>query len=327
MLNIFRSNNIFSIVALFLVTIGIRLFPYFSFQPIELSINAPLAQFFFNYWKLLGPTSNTDFVVATLVIYLQSLQINYITTQHSVLHKDSMLPALMYVTLNSIYPEQMVLSPQMLANTFLLLILQRLFYLYESSKPLYLVLDAGMYLGLAILFNYDIINYLPFILISVVAMTSFNIKYLMVALIGIIVPIYFTTAFFYLSNHLNDFMAFVELSFTKTYFIKIAIDPITAIPWFVMLGLLLYTAFVIQSNFYKNNVKTRRVLLTLGLLLLFSLLIVPLEDKNFIFNLIYLSTPTSMLVAYFFLSSKRFYLKEIFYLFFVASCFYFQLNR
>jgi hypothetical protein len=147
-------------------------------------------------------------------------------------------------------------------------------------------LDAGMYLGLAILFNYDIVNYLPFILISVVAMTSFNIKYLMVAIIGIIVPIYFTTALFYLSNHLNDFMAFVELSFTKTYLIKIAIDPITAIPWFVMFGLLLYTGFIIQSNFYKNNVKTRRVLLTLGLLLLFSLLIVPLEDNNFIFNLI-----------------------------------------
>lgn len=327
MLNLFRSNNIFSIVALFLVTIGIRMFPYFNFHPIELSINAPLAQFFFNYWKLLGPASNLDYVVATLVIYLQAIQINYITTQHGVLHKDSMLPALIYVTLNSIYPEQMVLSPQMIANTFLLLIIQRLFYLYESSKPLYLVLDAGMYLGLAIMFNYDVINYLPFILISVVAMTSFNIKYLIVAIIGIIVPIYFTTALFYLSNHLNDFMAFVELSFTKSYFTKLTIDPIVAIPWFAMLGLLLYTGIIIQSNFYKNNVKTRRVLLTIGLLLLFSLLIVPLEDKNFIFNLVYLSTPTSMVVAYFFLSTKRFYLKEILYLFFVGSCFYFQLIR
>ncbi len=312
-------------MALFIVTVGLRLVPFFHFHPIELSINAPLAQFFFNYWKILGPVSNIDFIVATLVIYFQSLQVNYITTQHGVLHKDSMLPALLFATLNSIYPEQMVVSPQIIANTFLLIIIQRLFYLYESKKPLYLVLDAGMYLGIAILFNYDVINYLPFILISVVALTSFNISYLIVALIGIIIPLYFTTALFYLSNHLNDFMAFVEQSFTKSYFTKLTIDPIVAIPWFVMLVLLLFTGIKIQSNFYKNNVKTRRILLTLGLLLLFSILIVPLEEKNFIFNLIYLSTPTSMVVAYFFLSSKRFYLKEILYLFFVASCFYFQL--
>ncbi|MCX6186000.1 MAG: hypothetical protein NTU43_03245 [Bacteroidetes bacterium] len=312
-------------MALFIVTVGLRLVPFFHFHPIELSINAPLAQFFFNYWKILGPVSNIDFIVATLVIYFQSLQVNYITTQHGVLHKDSMLPALLFATLNSIYPEQMVVSPQIIANTFLLIIIQRLFYLYESKKPLYLVLDAGMYLGIAILFNYDVINYLPFILISVVALTSFNISYLIVALIGIIIPLYFTTALFYLSNHLNDFMAFVEQSFTKSYFTKLTIDPIVAIPWFVMLVLLLFTGITIQSNFYKNNVKTRRILLTLGLLLLFSILIVPLEEKNFIFNLIYLSTPTSMVVAYFFLSSKRFYLKEILYLFFVASCFYFQL--
>ncbi len=327
MLNIFRTNNLLSLIALFLITVLIRIVPFFYFSPISLSINAPLAQFFFTYWQKIGNISNLNFVATTCIVFLQAIQLNYISTKHSVLHKDSMLPGLLFVLLNSLYAEQMVLTPQLIANTFLLLLIQKLFYLYESKKPLYLVLDAGMYLGIGILFNYDMINYLPFILISVVAMTSFNIRYFIVAIIGIFIPIYFTVALFYLSNHLNDFMSFVQLSFSKTYYSHISIDFIMAIPWLVMLIILFLSFVAIQSNYFKNNVKSRRVILTLALLFVFSILIVPLENNNFIFNLTYLSTPTSVIAAYYFLSSKKAVLKEIIFLFIVGCCFYFQFNH
>jgi len=285
---------------------------------------APLSQFIFHYFARMDNHILWGEIISAVIIFLQAWLLNYVVSQHSILYKDTFLPGLFYVLLNSFYPQQAELTPQIISNTFIILLFQRLCFLYESEKPLLIVFDAGMYLGLGILFNYDLSVFLPFILISVVIFTSFNIRYLIISLIGISVPLYFTVVFSYLNNNLNELIFFVKQSLEKQLLRTFNGDFIQFIPWIILLPISLVSGFDLQQHFFRNKVKTRRIIQSIGLMFLFGVFSLFIENTNFIYALCYLSVPMSIVTAYFFISEKRFLMKELLFIVLIALCFYYQ---
>lgn len=315
MLVFFRNNNILTYAALLVYTAILRLSPYFLHPSFDIHINAPLSQFIFQDLGMQHISPTLNYLLASLLLFIQAFWLNYISSQHNFMPSYSTIPALLFITINSIYPQQMLLNPQLLSNTFLILLFQRLCYLYESPRPLYLALEAGFYLGTAMLFNYDLITYLIFIIAAVITMTSFNLRFITVSLIGLILPIYFITVFFYLMNRLNDFIAFVKNSF-ENGFINVGNFPVKMLyPWAFIIFLSIIGLLKIQARFLGNNVKTRRILIMSFLMLILSLPVLFIQMKNLILNLIYLSVPVSIAIAYFLSENYRTRLKE--FLFFI----------
>ncbi|MDP1726091.1 MAG: DUF6427 family protein [Bacteroidota bacterium] len=328
MLSIFRSKSIFSIICLLAFTILIRLSTIFYSSPVEPNINTPFAQLVFDWIRSFGGYEFKSYLIASVFIFFQALLVNYISSSHSILYKDNLLPALFFVLLNSLYPQQLVLSPQILANTFIILLLYRLCYLYESKLPLLLVFDAGMLLGLGLLFSYDLIIYLPFILISVLYMTSFNLRYWMVAIFGIVLPVYFLGVIFFLTNHLNDFIFSFQYSFNKSYFNPIGIQFQQGVIWILIIPVFVFSFIDIQLNFYRHKVKTRRIQLVLLIMLLFGIISVFAENQSFMYGLCFLSVSLSFVMANFFISEKRWILKEItFYGLLLCAVYYQYFNH
>lgn len=314
MLLFFRTNTILNYVALFIFTALIRCTVFWLHPHAELSINAPLAQFIFTdsgivHWSLLA-----NYLVTSLLIFLQALWLNLITTRHNFLPSYSTIPGLLFVTINSMYPEQMILTPQLFSNFFILILFQRLCYLYEAPRPLYLALEAGFYLGLALLFNYNLIFYLFFIIVAVITMTSFNLRFITVSIIGLFLPLYFTTIFFYLANRLNDFTILVKDSFSGSLFHFGNIRFELLYPWIFIVLLVIISVLRIQNRLFSNSVKTRRILIMNTVLLFISLPVVFSEAKNSIFNLTYFSIPTAIVIAHYFSDSGRLRLKNILFL-------------
>lgn len=307
-----------------LFTILVRLAFCFTPAPIEPILNTPFAVLIFDWIKAHQLISYQNQILAILVVLVQGLLINYMSSSHNVLYKDTVLPGLIYVLLNSIYPEQLQLTPQLLANTFIILMLNRLCFLYESSQPLFLVFDAGMLLGLGILLDYDLIIYLPFILISVLYMTSFNLRYWLVAIFGIIIPAYFLGVLFYLTNHLNDFLVSFEYSLHKSYFNPIGITWAEAAIWFIIIPVFVFSTIELQLNFLRNKVKTRRVQLIILIMLVFGVISVLAENQGYIFGLTYFAVGLSFLLANYFIRSKRKWLKEALFFAILVCMFYYQ---
>lgn len=324
MLNLFRNNSIFAIIFAFFFLVLLRLSPFFQTITADLNINAPLAQFLFSWFQSFPDYYYFSIVSASLLVFIQAWLVNHITVQHSILEHDSFLPGLVFILLNSLYPAQMFLSPQLMANLFIILMFQRLCYLYEAEKPLYFVLDGGLYLGMAILFNYDTLVYLPFILISVVLMTYFNIRYLLVSIFGILLPLYLLGVAFFLFDNLNELQLIINNSLERTYINDLKIDWIKIIPWLTVTGIVLISGVSLQSNYFKNKVKTRRILFTVALFILVSFVIVVIEDHNVVYALSYLTVPTSIIMANYFLSKKLFYLKEILFVSLIIMATFYQ---
>ena len=286
--------------------------PFLRIIPIDLNINAPLAQFIFNWVSTFEDYYFFSAVSASFLVLLQAWMVNHLVVKHTILMKDSFLPALLFVLINSFYPQQMFLSPQLIANLFIILMFQRLCNLYESEKPLYIVLDSGLYLGMAVLFNYDTLIYLPFILISVILMTYFNIRFILASFFGLILPIYLLGVLFFMMDNLNDLIIIINNSLNRK------------IPWFLITIIVFASGISLQLNYFKNKVKTRRILITLVLYIVISVLLTLIEDHNVVFAVCYLSVPVSIIMANYFMSKKLVILKEILFLSLVITAVIFQ---
>lgn len=311
MLKIFQQTNLFSAAILLLLLIILRLFAFTSDYLPDISASAPLANLLFARLKNLENYHLISIMAAASFIYIQALFVNYMGSSHNILYKHSYLPSLFYVILNSIYKEQLYLSPQIISNTFFIIMVFRLCSLYENNKPILLILDCGMLLGIAILFNYDAIVFLPFILLSVVSITNFNLRYVFAAVLGILIPIYFATVLFFLFNNIQLFKQSVINSFSNVSLKAIDIGYLKNIPLFVIIPVFFISLIKLQFNFFKNNVKTRRLLFMMGLLAVFGSIMLFLDNISYVYATCYISVAISFAMAYFFLTTKRLIFKEI----------------
>jgi hypothetical protein len=305
-------------------TILIRISTFFIPIPLSTNFYTPFADLVFDWLANHQVYRGQNQVIAILIILLHAFLINYIASAHNILYKGSVLPGLFYVLLNSIYIEQLQLTPQLLSNTFVILLFNRLCYLYESEQPLFLVFESGILLGLGILFDYDLIIYLPFILLSVLYMTSFNLRFWVVAILGIIVPSYFLGVLFFLTDHLNDFIGSFNYSLQKTYFNSIGISLEQGIIWFFIIPVFVISAFQLQINFLRNKVKTRRIQLIILFMLLFGIVSVLAENQGFIYGLTFLGFSLSILLANYFVRSQRKWLKEFLFMGMLICIIYYQ---
>ena len=324
MLNLFRNNSIFAFLFLIVFTVLIRLLPFLRIIPIDLNINAPLAQFIFSWISTFDDFYFFSAVIASFLVLLQAWMVNNLVINHSILIKDSFLPALLFILLNSFYPQQMFLSPQLIANLFIILMFQRLCNLYDSEKPLYIVLDSGLYLGMAVLFNYDTLVYLPFILISVILMTYFNIRFILARIFGIILPIYLLGVLFFMMDNLNDLFIIINNSLNRNYLTSISINWNKIIPWFLISFIVFASGISLQLNYFKNKVKTRRILITIALYIAISVLLTLIEDHDLVFAVCYLSVPVSIVMANYFMSKRLILLKEILFFSLVVAAVLYQ---
>lgn len=328
MLDIFRSNTIFSIAGLVLFAILIRLASFFVAVPVEPIYNTPFSSLIFAWLKENQLFLNQNAILATIVVFLQALLVNYISSEHEIIYKGSLLPGLFYILLNSIYIEQLQLTPQLIANTFIILLLNRLCYLYESQRPLLLVFDAGILLGLGLLFDYDLIIYLPFILISVLYMTAFNLRYWLVAIFGILLPLYFLGVGFFVFDHLKEFIVSIENTFKKSYFNPIGITIFEGAIWLIIIPVFFFSAIEFQLNFLRNKVKTRRIQLIILVMLMFGVVSIFAENQGYVFGLNFISVTLSMVMANYFIRSKRKVFKDIlFFAMITCICYYQYFNH
>lgn len=326
MLNLFRQNTALTALLTLLVGILLKVPILIMPHPYEFIQTAPLANTLFVYLRGLPNYIFLSYIIAAILLIIQGIFLNYIVVQHGILYKDTFLPGLFFIVLNSIYPQQAELTPQLISNTFIILMFQRLCFLYESQNPLLIVLDAGMYLGIALLFNYDVAVFLPFILISVVIFTSFNIRYLALSLIGIAIPLYFAAVVFYLNGQLETVIQFTQQSFQRTLLKSVFGGYDLFLPAIILFPIAFISTLNLQLNFFRNKVKTRRILQSVTLMFLFGAFGLLIENTNFIYALFYLSIPLSIVVAYYFINTDKPIIKNLLFIALIGLSVYYNVR-
>lgn len=154
MIQWFKRNDLYSLVALFPYTVILRLAGLiapesYATGQFESFINVLI----FNHWI---PGAIIQTIVAILLVYAQAVLINFLANQHRMLFLPGSAPGFMYVLLASLLPAFQGLSPALIGMTFVILAAANLFNVYKNISPAAEIFNAAFFISIAALF------YLPY---------------------------------------------------------------------------------------------------------------------------------------------------------------------
>ena len=171
------------------------------------------------YALVVSPLENLrwlQLVLACLLVVLQAFFINSIVNDLHFLEKRSNLPAFSYLLLHALFPEQLELSPVVLANSLLLLAFFRVYSIAGSERAGGMAFDASLLIGLAGLLHPPALLLLPVVYVALNDFRPFNGREWLLPLIGMGPPFLFSWTWFFWFDGVPEFAASLTASFTMS---------------------------------------------------------------------------------------------------------------
>lgn len=125
-------------------------------------------------------------VMAIILIYFHVLYINRLVIKHRLANFITLLPGLIYAILVSFLPEYSMLSPYLIANTFILIAVGQIFKSYKKPKAADLLFNVGFFIAVASLLIPNYILVLLIGLVGLLVLRSMKVKELFQLLSGAI---------------------------------------------------------------------------------------------------------------------------------------------
>ena len=149
MIGIFKNNLFFNSLLLLPYVILIRI--HSLLNPIEYKIqdsDTLLTKSIFGFID----SALTQNVLAIMIIYFHVLYINRLVIKHRLTNQITLLPGLIYAILVTMLPEFSLLSPFLIANTFILIGIGQISNTYKRPKAADLLFNIGFLFAVASLF-------------------------------------------------------------------------------------------------------------------------------------------------------------------------------
>jgi hypothetical protein len=137
-------------------------------------------------YSWIGTTGWIPNLVALLLVLLQALLVNVIVAKYRMARTVSLYPGVFYILIASSFPDFLYLSPVLMANTFLLLVLYELFDSYKKFTAAGSLYNIGLWLGVAALFYYAMIAFIIAAVIGLSIVRSFKVRELLMILFGLL---------------------------------------------------------------------------------------------------------------------------------------------
>jgi hypothetical protein len=276
-------------------------------------------QYFF--FQLFGREVLYYRIVALVLVFFQALLWNQTLNEKGCYDQRSSLPAFIYLSFCLLFPDMISLSAVVLANTFLLLT----FYFMisyiknnEHQQPLFWI---GCHASLAFLFYAPYILLLPGVLFVLALYSPVDARKIVTILYAFLLPLILVWLYYFL-NDASVFYAqfFLQrvFSFQANHFLSFQhLLWIVAIPLFwLLIG---FIAVARSSSFINYQ---HRVIQSLFILFLLSLLSFLLVKERSVFTIWQIVPYTSAIATYFLLLQKRRWFGDLILLLSIAALFY-----
>lgn len=315
---LFRSTQPAALVVLGLAALIMCWFSYVYHFRIVPTNNTPFYNLVLKLY--VGLPVYVYFITVVILIISQALHFNWILNKHEVLYKASWMPAFIYLIIATILPPFFWFHPLIFANSLILFVLDKLFYLYKNEHPLGFEFDSAFLLAMASLFYFPLISFLIFYFVSILLLRPFSWRDWTVGLLGFGVPFFFAFVYYFWNNMLGSFYERIFISGIKK---NIELQSVFLHGYTFTLALLAIVSTLsivrLRANFYKNVSKTRlnqQVILFYFLCAMFSILV---SREELLYRFCILALPLSIFVTYYLLSGKKILWAEIVFLLLIGS--------
>jgi len=244
-----------------------------------------------------------------LLILFTGFYLLQINSKHIIIKNRTYLPALIFFLILSSVQSLQRLNPAVFSAVFLMFTYDNLFSIYHKDDVLNNIFKSGFFIALASLFYAPSAIYLVPLILSILALRTFNFREIISAIIGFLTPWFFYSFYCYIiKDHWNfGIKLFMENLITHA-------DQ----PWKINYTFYLFAGFflllfIITSIFLYNSLQNQKIIVRkyFGAFYwfnLFSVLIILFIPSLSIEIIYILAIPLTFQFAYYFSqSTKRFW--------------------
>lgn len=261
----------------------------------------------------------TQNILATCIVYFNVLYINRLVIKHRLANQITLLPGLIYAVLVSFLPEYCLLTPFLIANTFVLMAISQIFKTYKNPKAADTLFNIGFLIAMSSLFvpNYLIILLVGFI--GLFILRSVKVFEIFQLLSGAVLVFFAFSSILYLL----DIIVFPEL-------IKLSLIPRFTVlanrgeslyKIIVVLAVSIFVVLNYGSYTIKKSIQTQKKIDILYWFMIFSLVMFFLFNNIDASQVLLLCIPLSILLNSNFISIKTILVQEVVHIFILGLLF------
>jgi hypothetical protein len=326
MIKAFRSYSGLNIAGLILILFILRI--GYAFQApsnIEFTFLETFARSLLptHYEHMFSTTENM--LIAAVLIFIQAMLLNTLVNHHNLLGKPTFLPALMYITLSSLFTPFLMLSPPLICNFLMLWMLYKLFGFYKSASVMAAAYDLGMIVAIGSLIYFPFIYLFLTIWIALMIFKAFNWREWMAGIIGYATIFFFLAVYYYLNDRIGQFYT-IWLPLATRFPNRVHINYYNYIVLVPVIIIMLLCFFKLRENFYRSYVQVRKTFQLLFFIFIIAGLCFYVKAEFNINHFILCALPAAVFAAYYFLHAGTRWVYETLYLLLIACIIYFQFN-
>jgi hypothetical protein len=243
---VFKQKSPGNVAVLFIFGLLLKLPVFIYPKPIVTTVNdGRLYHWFVN---ALPQNSNLLYsTIAFLLLYSQSLMVNYLMNEYKMMTRQNYLPAMAYLLITSLLPEWNYLSSPLVSSTLIIWTFIYLFKLYNAPNAKAHVYNIGLIAGINSYIYFPSFVFVVCILLGLMILKPFHFNEIVLFILGCLTPYYFFWLYLFLTDALN-FRNFVPLVSIKIPIIKDSI-------WIALSTLLLTVPFLMGGYYVQTNLR------------------------------------------------------------------------
>ncbi|MBL7809592.1 MAG: hypothetical protein JNN28_17360 [Saprospiraceae bacterium] len=189
MLRIFRSNQIFVAIVLFVYLVVIRSGAILGWieAPEGANTGGLLYQSWFG-WMKDAPVFSA--ITALILVFLQSFIVNFLADDFRLLGDRNWFPGLFYGICASAFPDYLFVSAPLVAATFIPIGLYKIFQAFQKPNVHAAILDSGIWLSVGCLFYPPLIWLVPAGFAGLLIVRVFRSNEMFIYVAGALIPIF-----------------------------------------------------------------------------------------------------------------------------------------
>ncbi|MCO6461313.1 MAG: hypothetical protein J5I59_07910 [Saprospiraceae bacterium] len=320
MLELFRKDQPIGYILLLIYTLLLRI-PAFigetNWTPLASSAFSDLV------YNAIGYTTITAQIVGTLLIFFHAVLINIMMNENRITRENTLFPGLLYILVQTIIPDFNYLTPALLANTFVLLALMNISSSYKNNARSGEVFNAGIFIGIAMLFDFSYIVFVICGFIGFLIVRSFKFIERLQYLIGFVIPTFLGATYYFWMGHLKDF--FLMFSSNISWLDWAAnVNTVLYIKIGVLFFLFLFVLFNYNNYGRKNNVHAMRKVDVMLWFMIFPLITFLFQSNIRLDHALIVTVPLGALLGFSLLNIQNKMMAEMVHLVLISISLLFQ---
>jgi len=253
------------------------------------------------------------------------LLLNYLVNFYNLLGRSTFLPALMYVTVASLFTQFLTLSPPLICNFLVIWMLFKLLAFYKSNDVKSIAYDSGMIVALGSIFYLPYIYFFLAIWIALLIFRPFDWRDWIAAVMGYITIFFFLAVFYYLTDHIHDYYK-IWLPLGTRFPDRIDINYHKYLLLIPVIIILILGLFRLRGNFFRSYILVRKTFQLLFFIFLIAGLAFYVKADFRLNHFLLCAVPVAIFFSYYFLNAtSRWFYETLYFLLFIGII-YFQFN-